>query len=119
MGLSATQHPLEEIARVLRGQEREKEPARDLEDEAPLRPRRVTVVDAGVRKLLEIEVVIPVDDMAELGTVVDEPMSGPAAAWTVRRSLWPAMTPRLLALVSEARSHMIFLKPLPVRPDVP
>src|SRR3546814_5968403 len=78
IGLSATQRPLEEIARFLGGQEREKEPARDLEDEAPLRPRRVTVVDAGVRKPLEIEVVIPVDDMAELGTVVEEPMSGPA-----------------------------------------
>src|SRR3546814_5443196 len=109
MGLSATQHPLEEIARVLRGQEREKEPARDLEDEAPLRPRRVTVVDAGVRKPLEIEVVIPVDDMAELGTVVEEPMSGPAAAGPVRRSIWPAMHPRLLELVREHRSTLIFV----------
>ncbi|HEY9556837.1 MAG TPA: DEAD/DEAH box helicase, partial [Acidimicrobiales bacterium] len=109
IGLSATQRPLEEIARFLGGQEREKEPARDLEDEAPLRPRRVTVVDAGVRKPLEIEVVIPVDDMAELGTVVEEPMSGPAAAGPVRRSIWPAMHPRLLELVREHRSTLIFV----------
>src|SRR3546814_11998427 len=72
IGLSATQRPLEEIARFLGGQEREKEPARDLEEEAPLRPRRVTVVDAGVRKPQEIEVVISVDDLAELGEVVEE-----------------------------------------------
>ena len=46
-------------------------------DDGERRPRPVTVVDAGVRKPLEIEVVIPVDDMAELGTVIDEPTSGP------------------------------------------
>src|SRR3546814_13511346 len=99
IGLSATQRPLEEIARFLGGQEREKEPARDLEDEAPLRPRRVTVVDAGVRKPLEIEVVIPVDDMAELGSVVEEPMSDPASAGPGRRSIQPAIHPPLLELV--------------------
>ena len=60
IGLSATQRPLEEIARFLGGTERS--PAGER------RPRPVTVVDAGVRKPLEIEVVIPVDDMAELGT---------------------------------------------------
>src|SRR3546814_15029807 len=54
IGLSATQRPLEEIARFLGGHEREKEPARDLEDEAPRRPRRVTVVDAGVPQPLAL-----------------------------------------------------------------
>ncbi|MET0727836.1 MAG: DEAD/DEAH box helicase [Acidimicrobiales bacterium] len=101
IGLSATQRPLDEIARFLGG------------TEAPAgrerRPRPVTIVDAGVRKPLEIQVVIPVDDMAELGTLVDEPMSGPAAAGPVRRSIWPAMHPRLLELVEEHRSTLIFV----------
>ena len=42
-------------------------------------PRPVTIVDAGVRKELDIEVVVPVDDMGELGQIIEEPMSGPAA----------------------------------------
>jgi ATP-dependent Lhr-like helicase len=101
IGLSATQRPLEEIARFLGGTEIATDGAR--------RPRPVTVVDAGVRKPLEVEVIIPVDDMAELGTVVDEPTSGPAAAGPVRRSIWPAMHPRLLELVQEHRSTLIFV----------
>ena len=102
IGLSATQRPLEEIARFLGGTE----PA---PDGGARRPRPVTVVDAGVRKPLELEVVIPVDDMAELGTVVEEPTSGPAAAGPVRSSIWPAMHPRLLELVEQHRSTLIFV----------
>ena len=69
----------------------------------------MAIVDAGVRKPLEIEVVIPIDDMATLGQVVDEPTSGPAAAGPARRSIWPAMHPRLLELVLEHRSTLIFV----------
>jgi ATP-dependent Lhr-like helicase len=101
IGLSATQRPLEEIADFLGGTSVGADEVR--------RPRAVTIVDAGVRKPLEIEVVIPVDDMAELGTIVDEPTSGPAAAGPVRRSIWPAMHPRLLELVQEHRSTLIFV----------
>src|SRR3546814_17504209 len=36
-------------------------------------------------------------------------MSGPAAAGPVRRSIWPAMHPRLLELVREHRSTLIFV----------
>jgi ATP-dependent Lhr-like helicase len=100
IGLSATQRPLEEIARFLGGTELD----------GPTRaPRPVAIVDAGVRKPLEIEVVIPIDDMATLGQVVDEPTSGPAAAGPARRSIWPAMHPRLLELVLEHRSTLIFV----------
>ncbi|MGH9275941.1 MAG: DEAD/DEAH box helicase, partial [Acidimicrobiales bacterium] len=77
--------------------------------EALLRLRNVTIVDAGVRKALEVEVVIPVDDLGELGQIVDEPTSGPAAAGPVRRSIWPAMHPRLLELVQQHRSTLIFV----------
>ena len=101
IGLSATQRPLEEIAAFLGGSE--------VDGEGTGGPRPVTVVDAGVRKPLEVEVVIPVDDMAELGTVIDEPTSGPAAAGPARRSIWPAMHPRLLELVQEHRSTLIFV----------
>ena len=69
----------------------------------------VTIVDAGVRKPLEVEVIVPVDDMGALGEVIDEPVSGPAAAGPMRRSIWPSMHPRLLELVESHRSTLIFV----------
>ena len=39
--------------------------------------RPVAIVDAGIRKALEIEVVIPVEDMGELGQVKVELTPGP------------------------------------------
>src|SRR5690606_24021367 len=84
IGLSATQRPLDEIARFLGGRH----------DNGT--PRAVTIVDAGVRKPLELEVIVPVDDMGELGQIIEEPVSGPAAAGVQRRSIWPSIHPRLL-----------------------
>ncbi|MCB1017109.1 MAG: DEAD/DEAH box helicase, partial [Acidimicrobiales bacterium] len=97
IGLSATQRPLDEIARFLGGQ-----------GEAD-RPRPVTIVDAGVRKELDVEVVVPVEDMGALGEVIEEPVSGPVAAGPVRRSIWPAMHPRLLELIRQHRSTIVFV----------
>ena len=97
IGLSATQRPLDEVARFLGG------------FSEPGRSRPVRVVDAGVRKQLEVEVVVPVDDMASLGEVVEEPTPGPAAAGPSRRSIWPAIHPRLLELVQSHRSTLIFV----------
>ena len=55
LGLSATQRPLEEIAHFLGGHD-------------PSGARRpVAIIDAGIRKPLQVEVVVPVDDMSELG----------------------------------------------------
>ena len=97
IGLSATQRPLEEIARFLGGYEQG-------------RPRPVTIVDAGVRKELDIEVIVPVEDMGRLGEVMDdEPVSGPAAGGPVRRSIWPSIHPRLLELVEQHRSTIVFV----------
>ncbi len=96
IGLSATQRPLDEIARFLGGFDR-----------GVARP--VTVVDAGVRKALDVEVVVPVDDMGELGTVIADPVPGAAAAGPVRRSIWPAMHPALVDLVCSHRSTIIFV----------
>ena len=85
VGLSATQRPLAEVASYLGGVGRE-----------------VTVVDAGSRKPLDLEVIVPVPDMRELGglpTVEGEP----------RQSIWPAIYPRLLELVQAHRSTLVFV----------
>jgi ATP-dependent Lhr-like helicase len=98
IGLSATQRPLEEIARFLGGYS------------APDTPRPVVIVDAGIRKPLELEVVIPVEDMGALGQPVTELVSGPAtAALTERRtSIWPSIYPEILQRVLAHRSTIIF-----------
>ncbi|HVM09967.1 MAG TPA: DEAD/DEAH box helicase [Acidimicrobiales bacterium] len=100
IGLSATQRPLDEVARFLGGVGRE-----------------VTAVDAGVRKQLELEVVVPVEDMAELGRPAQlaneedgEVLSGPAAGDpTVRNSIWPSIDPVLLELIKTHTSTLIFV----------
>ncbi|MFP5320911.1 MAG: DEAD/DEAH box helicase [Acidimicrobiia bacterium] len=101
IGLSATQRPLEEIAAFLGGRT---DPV-----DGESRWRDVEIVDAGVRKELDVEVIVPVEDMGDLGKVIEEPISGPASLGPVRRSIWPSMHPRLLELVQEHRSTLIFV----------
>src|ERR671935_486495 len=84
IGLSATQRPLEEIARFLGGD------------------RPVEIVDAGHRKPLDLEVMVPVEDMRELG-------GAPAVDGEPRQSIWPAIYPRLLELVRAHRSTLVFV----------
>ena len=103
IGLSATQRPLEEIGRFLGGQ-------------TDRGPRDVTVIDAGHRKVMEIDVVVPVEDMAELSDVAETPqrmpaMEGPASPGTAppRASIWPAIHPRLLELIRAHRSTIVFV----------
>ena len=97
IGLSATQRPLEEVARFLGGYR-----------DGALRP--VSIVDAGARKPMEIEVVVPIEDMGSIGKVTHELRSGPATAAAVERrtSIWPSITPRILELVQQHRSTIIF-----------
>jgi len=102
IALSATQRPLEEIARFLGGYG---------DDD---RPRPVTIIDAGSTKPMELEVVVPVEDMSDLGQPAEQRLevelaSGPAAAGPARRSIWPAVHPRLLELVLDHRSTLIFV----------
>jgi ATP-dependent Lhr-like helicase len=98
IGLSATQRPLEEVARFLGGRT----------DDGT--PRPVVIVDAGIRKPLEVDVVIPVEDMGELGQPVTELRSGPAAvAFTPQRtSIWPSIYPRILTQILQHRSTIVF-----------
>ncbi len=106
IGLSATQRPLDEIARFLGG--REQVPP----GSGQWRARPVTVVDAGVRKPLELQVIVPVEDMAEMGKPIDngDILSGPAAGDPeARHSIWPAIHPVLLDLIEAHRSTLIFV----------
>jgi len=98
IGLSATQRPLAEVGRFLGGPTRE-----------------VEIVDAGRRKTMEITVEVPVEDMADLerGVAQTQP-SGPAAAIggdeiVQRKSIWPAIHPRLLELIQRHRSTIVFV----------
>lgn len=101
IGLSATQRPLDEVARLLGGAEATGDP-----DRAPI-PRPVQILEAGRRKQLELTVEVPVEDMARLA----EPQfqSGSAAAGPTLPSIWPAIHPRLVELIRQHRSTMIFV----------
>ncbi len=83
IGLSATQRPLEEIGRFVSG-------GRDIE-----------LVDAGSAKELDLEVVVPLEDMREPGS--GDPQDGGG------RSIWPSIYPRLLELVEAHRSTIVFV----------
>jgi ATP-dependent Lhr-like helicase len=94
IGLSATQRPLEAIAAFLGGADRE-----------------VQIVDAGARKELDLEIVVPVEDMARMGDVmeVDQAPGGPAAGPEARHSIWPSIHPKLLELIRSHRSTLVFV----------
>jgi len=100
VGLSATQRPLSEIARFLGGQDPDGS------------PRPVTIVDAGQRKPLDLEVIVPVDDMADLANpgapVLADPVQVPGDAGA-RRSIWPAVYPAIVDLIRAHRSTLIFV----------
>ncbi len=87
VGLSATQRPLEEVARYLGG-------LRKLDGAGPSRfeARPVTIVDAGRRKELDLEVIAPFD------------RAGPRP----EGSIWPAIERMLFDLIRAHRSTIVF-----------
>ncbi|HVE71464.1 MAG TPA: DEAD/DEAH box helicase [Thermoanaerobaculia bacterium] len=91
IGLSATQRPLDEVARFLGGTGRE-----------------VTIVDTGEKKKFTLKVEVPVEDMARLAEST-EIQSGPASAGPRSPSIWPAIHPRLLELIKAHTSTLIFV----------
>ena len=101
IGLSATQRPLEEVARLLGGGDATSDPC-----QAPV-PRPVHIIEAGRRKQLDLTVEVPVEDMAKLAEPQYQP--GSAAAGPTLPSIWPAIHPRLVELVRQHRSTMIFV----------
>lgn len=84
IGLSATQRPLEEVARYLGGFA--------CDADGPWRERPVSIVDAGLRKNLDLEVVSPVD------------VFGPLP----EKSIWPSLCRRLADEISRHRSTIVF-----------
>jgi ATP-dependent Lhr-like helicase len=89
IGLSATVRPVDEVAAFLTG------------------GRPVEVVAPASEKRFDLRVEVPVDDMAELGTPVGE-VSGSAAGEQPRASIWPHVEERVLDLIGQHRSTLVF-----------
>ncbi len=98
IGLSATQRPLEEIGRFVSG------------------ARPIRLVDAGIAKELDLQVVVPLDDMRELPSA--DGLSTPVLSDGVEmgpgvernsQSIWPSIYPEILRLVREHRSTIVFV----------
>ncbi|MBS1879814.1 MAG: DEAD/DEAH box helicase, partial [Actinobacteria bacterium] len=96
IGLSATQRPLERIAQFLVGPQRQCE-----------------IVDAGQKKQLDLEIVVPVEDMSDPGAPAYPSENGPPPTEIEPsahvRSIWPAIYPELLRLVQTHTSTIIFV----------
>ncbi len=124
IGLSATQRPLEEVARFLGGtagnaarksksSKAEEDPASEILNEfestatAP-KYRPVTIVDASAPKRLDLRIEVPLEDMRKLDEIEPIP-SGPASQGPVRPSIWSAIHPKLVELVRAHRSTLIFV----------
>ncbi|NUN68509.1 MAG: DEAD/DEAH box helicase [Bacteroidetes bacterium] len=84
IGLSATQRPLEQVAQFLGGMEH---------DGAERKPRPVTIVDAGYKKSVDLNVICAARDFAEM------PMD----------SIWSLIFPQLLTMIREHRTTLIFV----------
>src|SRR5881227_2599605 len=91
IALSATQRPLEEVARFVVGP-----------------TRKCTVIDTGMRKPLDLEIRVPVEDMREPDSEVDLNAIADGTS-TTRRSIWPAIYPEVLELVRAHRSTIVFV----------
>jgi ATP-dependent Lhr-like helicase len=93
IGLSATQSPLEEIGRFLVGPH-----------------RQVNIIDAGVRKQLDLRIEVPVESMSEPAAPAgSDPLEPVQGGESTRASIWPAIYPELLTLVREHTSTIIFV----------
>jgi ATP-dependent Lhr-like helicase len=90
IALSATQRPLEEIGRFVSG------------------GRPIELVDAGVAKRLDLEVVVPLEDMREPATT-PMPLEPSPGAEGSGPSIWPSIYPALLELVRAHRSTIVFV----------
>ncbi|HEY4269272.1 MAG TPA: ATP-dependent helicase [Galbitalea sp.] len=88
IGLSATVRPREEVARFLGGR-------------AP-----VTIVAPPSGKRFDLTVVVPVDDMSELGTAPQ--LDGSSAGVPSQGSIWPHVEERIVDLILGHRSTIVF-----------
>ena len=104
IGLSATQRPLEEIAEFLGGY------ATPGSDGRAGAKRPVQIIDAGIRKEMEIEVVIPIEDLSTLGRPAHDPSTWVAGSGLgdSRTSIWPSIYPEILTRILANRTTIIF-----------
>jgi ATP-dependent Lhr-like helicase len=102
IGLSATQRPLDEVARFLGGA------TADSSASSTVSYRDVAIIDTSQKKRLDLTIEVPVEDMARIGQAEAIP-SGPAAQGQVRSTIWTAIHPRLLELIRAHRSTLIFV----------
>ena len=86
IGLSATVRPVEEVARFLGGR-------------APVR-----VVTPESHKRWDLRVVVPVEDMTELGGSG----TAPDGSQTPQQSIWPHVEAKIVDLVEQHRSTIVF-----------
>jgi ATP-dependent Lhr-like helicase len=84
IGLSATQRPLEEVARYLGGLQRTAD--------GSFESRPVTIVDAGLRKDLDLRVINPVEEFGPL----------------LEKSVWPSIYRLLADEIRKHRSTIVF-----------
>jgi len=102
IGLSATQRPLDEVARFLGGYDLTPAPSPARRGEPPSpsqgegrgegQPRPVTIVDAGTTKPLDLQVVTVARDFADL----------PGG------SIWPLVIPRTLNLIRQHHTTLVY-----------
>ena len=88
IGLSATARPTNEVASFLGGD------------------RPVTIVDTSEPPHIDIEVVVPVDDMTRPEAGTPSPAEGEAK---VQRGMWPVIYPELMRLIRAHRTTIIFV----------
>src|SRR5689334_22410134 len=90
VGLSATVRPVEEVATFLGG------------------TRAVTVVQPPSPKRIELQVVVPVEDMTELDTMPGRDAGDDEEGQAPRRSIWPHVEERVLDLIEQHKSTIVF-----------
>jgi ATP-dependent Lhr-like helicase len=90
IGLSATVRPKEEVARFLAGG-------------AP-----VTIVSPPSTKKFDLTVVVPVDDMTELGTAPVHEGSAATSTTPAQGSIWPHVEEQIVDRILEHRSTIVF-----------
>jgi ATP-dependent Lhr-like helicase len=99
IGLSATQKPLEEIARLLGGL--------GVQDGKHV-ARPVAIADAQAARPIELTIEVPVEDMSEL-RATEQQLSPREGEDQAPKSIWTSIYPRLVELVRAHRSTMVFV----------
>lgn len=106
IGLSATARPTDAVAEFLAGH-------RPVADGG----RPVVVVEPPARRQVDLEIVVPVEDLTDIGATplpgADAPEGGPdlsgaAAGPLARASVWPHVEERIVDLATTSRSTIVF-----------